>query len=62
MLDLTLARLAQRERELEIARQQRLRAIREAMSPCSTETFVPPSPDSRPARLVRRAPAGRAAL
>lgn len=53
MLDLTLARLAQRDREREIARLQRVRAIREAMAPCSPETFVPPSPDTHPARRVR---------
>lgn len=53
MLDLSLARLAQRDREREIAQQQRIRAIRDAMAPCSTETFIPPSPDTRPARLVR---------
>lgn len=55
MLDHTLALLAQRDREREIADLHRSRATREALARCSTETFVPPSPDTRPARLVRRA-------
>lgn len=62
MLDLTLASLAQRDREREIAHRQRVRAIREAMTPCSTDTFVPPAPDTRPARLVRRASVVRGSL
>jgi hypothetical protein len=62
MLDLTLARLAQRDREREIARLQRVRAIREATAPSSAETFIPPSPDTRPARRVRPASTVRGSL
>lgn len=62
MLDLTLARLAQRDREREIDHRQRVRAIREAIAACSTDVFVPPSPDTRPARLVGRGPVVRGAL
>ncbi|HYM84348.1 MAG TPA: hypothetical protein VEY67_09380 [Candidatus Dormibacteraeota bacterium] len=48
MLDLTLARIAQQEREQEIARRLLARAIREATMPCSRETFVPLAPRRDP--------------
>ncbi len=59
MLDLTLARLAQEEREREIARSQRIRAIREALEPCARDAFIPSAPDSRDPRRLRRASAVR---
>lgn len=42
MLDLTLARLAQQDREKDIARRHRIRAIREANATCPRDAFVPP--------------------
>ncbi len=54
MLDLTLARIAQEEREREIAQRHRIREIREALEPSGREPFIRPTPGSRVAPGPRR--------
>ncbi len=59
MLDLHLVRLVQLDREREIQRTLRANAVRKAIAECARETFVPPSPESRPALHVRSGIRGR---
>ncbi len=62
MLDQMLARLTQEERERDIARTQRNRAIREALESCSRDTFIPPALEAGDPRRLRRASVARGSL
>lgn len=53
MRDLILAQLIHEDRQREIARDLRVRAMREAREGCRQDTFVPPAEPRRVGRLPR---------
>jgi len=58
MHDLNLARLTHEDRQREIARNLRARAVRRALEPCGTDVYVPPERPTRSTHPLRRASAG----